>query len=170
VTTWQPLVADQIRRVQRDLESTLDGIDPALLDRSPGPAANTIGWLAWHLTRSHDRNVSELRGAPQLWIASGWHERFGRGPDPGETGFGHSADELAAFRSPPAAVLVAYHAAVVHMVLGYLREAPDDELGRETTSPTLGNTRTVQSRLVGVLAEGLQHVGQMAYLRGLLSR
>ena len=54
------------------------------------------------------------------------------------------------------------------MVLGYLRGAPDD-LTRAATSPTLGDTRTVQARLVGVLAEGMQHVGQMAYLRGLLA-
>jgi DinB superfamily len=169
VTTWQPLVADQIRRVQRDLESTLDDIDPALLDRAAGPGANTIGWLAWHLTRSHDRNVSELRGAPQLWIASRWYERFGRANDPGETGFGHTPAQLGAFRSPLAAELVAYHAAVVEMVLSYLRDAPEDDLTRVVNSPTLGDTRTVQQRLVGVVAEGLQHVGQMAYLRGLLT-
>jgi hypothetical protein len=169
MTGWADLVADQIRRVQRDLQSTLDGLDPALLDRAPRPGANTIGWLAWHLTRSHDRNVSELRGAPQLWIAAQWYERFGRAPDPGETGFGHTPAQLAAFRSPAAAELVAYHAAVVEMVLAYLRGVPENELKRVTTSPTLGDTRTVQQRLVGVLAEGLQHVGQMAYLRGLLS-
>lgn len=67
------------------------------------------------------------------------------------------------------AELVAYHAAVVEMVLAYLRGGPENELNRVTISPTLGDTRTVQQRLVGVLAEGLQHVGQMAYLRGLLS-
>jgi hypothetical protein len=169
VTAWANVVADQIRRVQRDLESTLDGLDAALLDRAPRPGANTIGWLAWHLTRSHDRNVSELRSAPQLWIASRWYERFGRAPDPGETGFGHTPAQLAAFRSPPANELVAYHAAVVEMVLAYLDGAPEDDLTRVVTSPTLGDTRTVQQRLVGVLAEGMQHVGQMAYLRGLFS-
>jgi hypothetical protein len=168
VTGWPDLVADQIRRIQRDLESTLDGLDPALLDRAPRPGANTIGWLGWHLTRSHDRNVSELRGAPQLWITERWYERFGRAPDPGETGFGHTPEQLAAFRSPSAGDVIAYHAAVVDMVLGYLRGAPDD-LTQVVTSPTLGDTRTVQARLLGVLAEGMQHVGQMAYLRGLFT-
>jgi hypothetical protein len=170
VNRWQSLVADQARRVQRDLESTLDNLDPDLLDCSPAPGANTIGWLGWHLTRSHDRNVSEIRGAAQLWIASGWYERFGRARDPGETGFGHSSQQMAGFRTPSSALLVAYHADVVDMVVAYLAEAPDDDLEREVTSPTLGNTLTVGRRLVGVLAEGLEHVGQMAYLRGLLDR
>ena len=166
---WQGVVAEQVLRIQRDLESTLDGLDAALLDRAPRAGANTIGWLAWHLTRSHDRNVSELRGAPQLWIAERWYERFGRAPDPGETGFGHTPQQLAAFRTPSADELIAYHAVVVEMVLAYLRDTPDGDLTRVVTSPTLGDTRTVQQRLVGVLAEGLQHVGQMAYLRGLLT-
>jgi hypothetical protein len=53
------------------------------------------------------------------------------------------------------------------MVLDYLAGVPEGELDRMTTSPTLGDTRTVRQRLVGVLAEGLQHAGQMAYLRGI---
>src|SRR5262245_42422749 len=66
----------------------------------PGPASNSIAWLAWHLTRSHDRNISELAGDEQLWITEGWHARFNRAADPTETGFGHSAAEAAAFRVP----------------------------------------------------------------------
>jgi hypothetical protein len=62
-------VADLVHRIQRDLVAVLTNLDPALHDRAIAPGANTIGWLAWHLTRSHDRNVSELRGAPQLWVS-----------------------------------------------------------------------------------------------------
>ena len=32
------------------------------------------------------------------------------------------------------------------------------------------NARTVQQRLVGVVNEAMQHVGQMAYLRGIFVR
>jgi DinB superfamily len=71
VTQWAELVAELLHRIQRDFEATLSDIDPGWLDRSPGPGANPIGWLAWHLTRSHDRNVSELSGHAQLWIAGG---------------------------------------------------------------------------------------------------
>jgi hypothetical protein len=35
-----------------------------------------------------------------------------------------------------------------------------------STGPTLGDARPVRARLVGVLVEGLEPVGQMAYLRG----
>jgi hypothetical protein len=167
VTPWAALANELVRRVQRDLEAVLSDIDPAWLDRPVGPGANPIGWLAWHLTRSHDRNVSELSGREQLWTGQGWAARFGRDPDPAETGFAHTAEQVAAFVSPPAPQLIAYHRAVVEMVSRYLADAGDDELDRVTTSPTLGDTRTVRDRMAGILTEGLEHVGQMAYLRGL---
>jgi hypothetical protein len=64
---WRALYRDLVERVERDVTAVLDGIDPLLLDASAEPGTNSIGWLVWHLTRSHDRNGSELLGAPQLW-------------------------------------------------------------------------------------------------------
>jgi len=40
---------------------------------------------------------------------------------------------------------------------------------REAYSPTFQNIVVVHQRLVGILSEGLQHVGQAAYVRGLLN-
>src|SRR5215468_3924699 len=33
----------------------LEGLTVEDLHAQPGPASNSIAWLAWHLTRSHDR-------------------------------------------------------------------------------------------------------------------
>ncbi|MFG2041278.1 DinB family protein [Dactylosporangium sp. NPDC048998] len=167
---WQALVRDLVHRTQRDVLDVLDGLDPALVDDVVQPGTNSIGWLLWHLTRSHDRNVSELQNREQLWLSEGWYARFGRAADPDETGYGHSPAQAASFRSPPASVLVGYHQAVVKMIDEYLRRAPDEDLDRLATSPTLGDTTTVHLRLVGVLVEGLEHVGQAALLRGVLQR
>jgi Protein of unknown function (DUF664) len=167
---WQHLVRDLAHRIEHDVLAVLDGFDPAKLDLAVAPGTNTIGWLVWHLTRSHDRNVSELRSTEQLWLADGWHGRFGRAADPHETGFQHTPAEVAAFRSPAPAVLLGYHRAVVEMIDSYLDHAPDDDLERPSWSPTFDDTRTVRRRLVGVLVEGLEHVGQAALLRGILER
>jgi len=170
VATWQALVGDLMHRIAADLDAVLDGLEPAALDEAVAPHTNSIGWLLWHLTRSHDRNVSELRGTPQLWLADGWHARFGRAADPRDTGYAHTAAHIAAFRSPTPEIIRGYHQAVVRLVDAYLAEAPAADIARVTISPTLGDTRSVQSRLVGVLVEGLEHVGQAALLRGMLER
>ncbi|WP_422742741.1 DinB family protein [Micromonospora sp. WMMD754] len=167
---WRILVRGLVHRTQRELLAVLDGLEPDLLDRAAKAGTNSIGWLLWHLTRSHDRNISELRGSQQVWLSDGWHARFGRGADPSDTGYRHSRAEAAAFQSPAPELVVAYHRAVVDMIDHYLDAASLDELSRRVASPTLGDTATVQDRLVGLLADGLQHVGQAALLRGMLER
>lgn len=167
---WQPLVRDLAHRTRRDALAVLDGLDPALLDVAVAPGANPIGWLLWHLTRGYDRNVSELRCRTQLWISHGWHARFGRPADPADTGYRHSRADVAAFRSPAPEVIVGYHRAVVEMLDDYLRRAPAADPDRVVRSPTLADSATVHLRLVGVVTDGLQHVGQAALLRGLLDR
>lgn len=144
---WQDLVADLVHRVQRDLESVLDGLDPR-----------------------HDRNISELLGTVQVWTEQRWYARFGRPDDPAGPGFRHSRQEVAAFVSPGSAELVAYTARSWRWSSVTSPEPPAAELDRQTVSPSLHDTRTVRQRLVGVLAQGLEHVGQMAYLRGLFER
>ena len=57
--------------------------------------------------------------------------------------------------------LLAYHASVIDTANAYLNGAPLDDLARVAPSPTLGTAHTVQQRLVGVLNEGFQHLGQI---------
>ncbi|MDT0346471.1 DinB family protein [Streptomyces litchfieldiae] len=165
---WQRLALGLFRRVRSELIKSVDGVGEAALDWRPSPGSNGIGWLAWHVARGQDRNLSELMGAPQRWLSDGWADRFGRPADPSDTGFGHSAAQAAAFRSPGSQVLLAYHGAVHDLAERYLRAAPDDDLGRIVVSPTLGNEHTVEERLRGLLTDSLAHLGQIAMLRGLM--
>lgn len=168
MTGWQPLVRDLVIRIEQELLAVLEGLDPALIDAVAIDGTNSIGWLLWHLTRSHDRNISELRGRQQLWLTQGWHAHFGRAADPHDTGYRHSPAEAAGFRSPRPEIIAKYHRAVVEMIDDYLETAPAGDPDRLASSPTLGNTVPVHQRLVGVLVDGLQHVGQAALLRGIL--
>lgn len=168
MSTWQELTRGLIHRIEQETLAVLDGLDPVLLDVVVEPGANSIGWLLWHLTRSHDRNVSEIRGAEQLWTTDGWHARFNRTADPCDTGYQHTSNQAAAFRSPHVDVFCGYHHAVVQMIDCYLDTAAADDLGRLALSPTLDITLPVQHRLTGVINEGLQHVGQAAMIRGIL--
>ena len=111
---WQQFVMDEFLRIEDELGQVLKGLTVEDLNTQPAPDCNSIGWLAWHLTRSHDRNMSEVMGEEQLWIAEKWHVKFNRAPDPGETGVGHTTEQAKAFQSPEAAVILAYHHAILH--------------------------------------------------------
>lgn len=166
---WQQLIIDIFERISRDLEQVLDGLTVDDLNQQPRPDCNSIGWLAWHLTRSHDRNISELMEEEQLWIKDKWHAKFNRAADPAETGFGYSSEDVSTFRSPDGKTLLEYHHAVLELAKRYISGTlSETELKRESASPTFGNIATGRRRLVGIINDGLQHAGQAAYVRGLL--
>jgi uncharacterized damage-inducible protein DinB len=161
------LIVDGLSRVDEDLRATLDGLSAEQLAFRPAEHANSIAWLAWHLSRVEDDHISEIAGRPQAWIEERWHERFGKPADPNDTGFGYAAEQVAAISPSGSDVLVEYYAAVHRRSLEYLKGASCADMDR------IIDTRwdppvTVGVRLVSVVNDLTQHVGQMAYVRGLI--
>ncbi len=166
---WQKLITDFFIRISRELERVLDGLTVADINQRPHSDCNSIGWLAWHLTRVLDRNLSELAKKKQLWIKDEWYVKFNRTPDPTDIGFSHNYKDIVAFRSPDGETILAYHHAVVELAKQYItNNLSETDLKRKARSPTLKNTVIVRRRLLEFISEGLQHVGQAAYVRGLL--
>jgi DinB superfamily len=138
-----------------------------LLCRRPAPAANPVGWLVWHLTRVQDHHVAEVAGAEQVWAGGPWAGRFGLPADPGNTGYGHSPDQVAAVRPESWEALVGYYDAVGERTTAFLRGLAAADLDRivdRRWDPPV----TLGVRLASVADDDLQHAGQAAYLRGLL--
>lgn len=161
------LIVDGLSRVNDTLLDLLDGLSEQQLAFRPTETANSIGWIAWHLTRVQDDHVSELAGRPQAWLTDGWYERFGRSQDGSDTGYGHSASEVGAFRVPDAQVLTDYHSAVYRRSLEYLRRVDNEDFDR-VIDTRWDPPVTVGVRLVSVVDDCAQHVGQVGYLRGIL--
>jgi hypothetical protein len=162
---WQQLLIDTMERVLQGLEKALAHLKPSDLDEQPHTDCNSIGWLTWHLTRTQDRAISELMGEKQIWIKDEWYFRFNRIADAMDTGFGHKQEDIAAFRSPEVGILLDYHRAVLWRSKQYLSSLSTAELGRKLDHPRFP---TVEARLAAVISDSLQHLGQVAYLRGLL--
>jgi hypothetical protein len=158
---WRDLALGQFRRIADDLTTAIDRVPAELLDRRPWPGANSAGWLIWHTARGLDRNLSELLGVPQLWVADGWAARSRRPADPADTGYGHTPEAAAAFRSPDPGDLKAYAAAACALAEAYLAAAHPRALDTTSVSPTLSNICTVAQRLIGLLADSQAHLGQL---------
>jgi hypothetical protein len=109
--TSAELLADAFDRIRQIVHRVLDGLEPGQLAFRVDPEANSIAWLVWHLTRIQDDHLADAFRAEQVWTSQGWVERFGLPFDPGDTGYGHGPDEVAAVRAA-AAELVGYHDAV----------------------------------------------------------
>lgn len=161
------LLVEEFGRLPELVHSAVDGLDVDTLTRAPREGANTIAWLVWHLTRVQDHHISELASAEQRYLADGWHERFGRGPDPEDHGYGHTVTDVASVRPAEAGDLAAYYDAVHARTIDFLSGLSATDLDRvvdERWDPPV----TLGVRLTSLLGDDLQHAGQAAYVRGLL--
>ncbi|WP_448624148.1 mycothiol transferase [Geodermatophilus sp. URMC 64] len=162
------LLLDGYERIQQTLRRTLDGLTAEQLTARVGPEANTIAWLAWHLVRVQDDHVAEVADREQVWTAEGFAERFGLPFDPAATGYGFSADDVAAVRVESPDLLLEYAAAVHARTAEFLAGLTDEDLDR-VVDRRWDPPVTLGVRLVSVLSDDLQHAGQAAYVRGLLT-
>lgn len=150
------------------VRAAVDGLSPEQLWWAPAPGANSVGWLVWHLTRVQDDHIAEILGQDQIWVRDGLAGLFGLDADPANTGYGHTAAQVTTVRPESAQVLVEYYDAVAARTGEFLRGLTAEDLDRvvdEHWDPPV----TLGVRLVSVLNDDDQHVGQAAYVRGLLA-
>ena len=160
------LLKDVLDRNEQYVLPGFERLTDAGLRQRVAPDANPIGWLMWHLARVQDRAVAGMVGREQLWIADGWHAKFGMGADPEQRGNGDTSEQVAAFTAS-AQTLVDYYQAVRAQTNAFLDGLEADDADRLV--PGYGSAMvTLSQRVPGVILEAVQHGGQIAYVRGLV--
>lgn len=162
------LLTNALMRVQVSIHAVLNGLTPGQLVFRPNVSSNTIAWLIWHLTRVQDHHISDLVGLPQKWVDQGFSTKFNMKPDPLNTGTGHTPEEVAMIQPPSSEILREYFDAVFGRTKEYLHSLTAADLDVELDERQYNPLPTVGIRLISVVNDNTQHVGQAAYLRGLL--
>ena len=159
-------------RIDGVMKRALDGLSIEQLRRQPaGPESNPIGWIAWHLSRVHDANFSNLLGQDQAWVAERWHERFGLPADVG-SGSGDTLDAVRAFDPVDAETTLGYWEAARSRSRAFLDSLTEADLDKPSP-PRPGSSsgpETFQQTVARVTSDTFQHIGQIAYARGLVDK
>jgi hypothetical protein len=167
VSTTAEVLLDAFGRVRDVVHGAVDGLTDEQLAFRATPDANSIAWLVWHLTRIQDDHVADVSGRAQTWVARGFSDRFGFPFPPGATGYGHTSAEVGAVRAP-AELLTAYYDAVHEQTCKYVASLTDADLDR-VVDTRWDPPVTLGVRLVSVVADDLQHGGQAAFVRGIVT-
>jgi hypothetical protein len=162
------LLIDGFGRVDEEVRDVVAGLSPDQLAVRPDPGANSIGWLVWHLLRVQDDHVAGAVERDQVWTSLGWARRFDLPYDDGAIGFGQSSEEVGQLLVDEE-LLVGYLEAVHARTLEIVAALTPDDLERVVDTRWDPGV-TLGVRLVSVLSDDLQHVGQAAYVRGLVER
>jgi hypothetical protein len=163
------LLIDAFERIQDEVHEVVAGLTAQDLAYRIDDGANSIAWLVWHLTRIQDDHIAGVAARPQVWTSQGWAERFDLPLGAADTGYGHGPAEVAAVRVESGKLLIDYYDSVHEQTIGFVAALTDEDLPRivdRAWDPPV----TLGVRLVSVISDDLQHVGQAAFVRGVLQR
>jgi Protein of unknown function (DUF664) len=169
MTSAQETLQDAFERVHELVPTAVEGLTTDELLWRPDADANHVAWLIWHLSRVQDDHLAGVGGVEQAWTAQGWSSRFGLPYPDGALGYGQSSADVGAFVLSDPGLLTGYHDAVHSLTRSVLDRLSDDDLSRvvdDRWDPPV----TAAVRLVSVVNDTSQHVGQAAYVRGLIER
>ena len=159
------LLRDAFTRLIEHADDLTDGLSDETATYRPTPSANSIAWLLWHSARVQDIQVSHVAGVDQVWTRDGWVDRFGLDLPRNDTGYGHGPQHVAKVRAP-ADLLSGYYHAVHTLTCDYIAGVTAEELAR-VVDTNWDPPVTASARLVSIVDDCAQHLGQAAYVRGI---
>lgn len=159
------LLRDAFTRLVEHVESITDGLDDETSSYRPAVNANSIAWLLWHSARIQDAQLAQIAGIDQVWFTGGWVDRFNLDLPRDSHGYGHTADEVGRVKAP-ADLLAGYYRAVHKMTLEYIAGITAGELSR-IVDTGWNPPVTASARLVSIIDDAAQHLGQAAYIKGM---
>jgi DinB superfamily len=162
------LLLDAFGRIPELVHDVIRGLTPDQLTARLDNDANSIAWLVWHLSRIEDDHVAEVADRPQVWTSAGWARRWGLPFDNSDTGYGHTARDVAAVTGDTD-LLIGYFDDVHEMTMQFVRTLSDPELDRivdQRWDPPV----TLGARLISVAGHNFEQAAQASYVRGILER
>lgn len=162
--TLNEFIIDALDKEDGFLLDALDDLTPDELAWQPAPNANSIGWILWHMVRVEDMWIQFFaQFQTELWETEGWHEKFGLPTR--DNGFGHTAEQVKNFPAIDLAQFLHYRAAVRASTLAYLQTLTPEDM--ETVPRERRPEMSLGAMFRQIIGEMYQHVGHIAYLRGL---
>lgn len=148
-----------------ELKEKLDGLTDAELRWQATLDSNTIVWLVWHMARVEDNWINGVvAGGDSVWDSGGWAAKTGV-PTEGN-GYNSTADQVRALPEVAVSDLLDYYDDVREATFGVIdRMIPVDVAN--VYSPGTQST-TWGWILAHVIVEESQHLGQIAFIRGMI--
>lgn len=162
------MLLDRVDRTDELVDDLTDDLPTPIGTYRPDGEANTVCWLLWHQARVLDDHGADLAGTLPVWTDGGWYDELRLPFTKEATGYGQSADEVAQVVAS-GGQLAGYHHDVTARVRDYLAAVDVAELER-VVDRRWDPPVTAAVRIVSMLDDSVQHLGQAAYVRGLAER
>lgn len=159
------VIADLVQR-PIDAAHHLPALTAQQLNAHPADHPNSIAWLLWHSGREVDVQLAHLSGKAPVWESFKAHFNLG---ELGESiGYGHTADQARQIQVSSQKLLVDYLEASLNALGDYASTLSETDLD-EVIDNSWEAPVTRGVRLVSIIDDASQHLGQAAYAAGILA-
>lgn len=156
---------DSFARITDNLPGVIDGLSLDELLWAPTPESNSIAWLAWHIGRCEDLQMAHIAGSEQVYT-QGWSDKFALPYSDDDLGYGHTPEQVQAFAITDPSLLTDYYAATAARTREIIATLSEDDL--DAAIPNDPYQATVGTRIISIINDITQHLGQVSYLRGVI--
>ena len=148
----------------RDLKTALEGLSSEERRFQPAPASHHIDFTVWHMARVEDGWLHQFaQSTDSLWQRDGWHQRLGM-PER-DSGYGYTEEQVRELPAFDMDRMLEYYDAVRAETYRYLDSLT--EAGLAETPNDRRPAYTIAEMFGHLMIEEGQHVGQVAYIRGI---
>ena len=148
-----------------ELRKALDGLTSEERRFQPGPNSHHIDFAVWHMARVEDDWIQRFaRRTDTIWHRDGWPDKLGL-PEK-DSGFGYTAEQVRDLPTLDLDEMTVYYDSVREETLRFIDGLTQDDLDN-CPHPERRPGYTIGKMFSHVIVEESQHVGQIAYLRGI---
>ena len=158
-------IEQTLEEYRERLLKAVDGLTHEELTWRPGPEANHIGFILWHVFRVEDNWIQRFaQKKTEVWQRDGWPNRLNL-PER-DSGYEYTTEQVGDFNTPRLEDLLEYFASVRKETLDYIRNLDPQEF-EVYPWPDRRPDFSIARMFRQVTGEVFQHLGHVAYLRGL---
>ena len=131
----------------------------------PSESSNDIQWNIWHIARVEDRWINQrMKNSQELWIKNNWYKHFNL--EKIDHGNGDSIIKVREMPNMEISDLKNYFEEVRKITIDYISNITSKELNKIYTAK---NRSQSGIWILGhLLVEESQHLGQIAFIRGMM--
>lgn len=149
---------------QRNIKRATDGLTKSEIAWRPGPECNSIGIILFHVIRSEDTFLqATIQHQSTVWESQKWFEKLGLPAT--DTGSGYTVEQIAGFKTPEPADLLAYFEAVRAKTNEFVSKLTPEAYDQKVSWGRMGDF-TVGALIALVANHASQHIGEISYIRG----
>ena len=148
-----------------ELKEKLEGLTEAELRWQASLDSNSIIWLVWHMARVEDNWINGVvAGGDSVWDSGGWATKAGISAE--GNGYNNTPDQVRALPEIAVSDLLDYYGDVREATFGVIDKISSVDVANVYSR---GNRSTTWGWILAhVIVEESQHLGQIAFIRGMI--